>query len=181
LRYFNVAGAAPVEAQIGEAHLPETHLIPRIIMPLIDTSAEILQTMKLNKGFTVYGDDYPTRDGTAIRDYIHVLDLVEAHIRALDYLLKGGSTDIFNLGSGRGFTVMEIVEATRKALDKPDFAPGFALRREGDPAILVADSAKAEKILGWRPSRALHTIIADAAAWHRSSLYQDAIKAKLGF
>jgi UDP-glucose 4-epimerase len=136
--------------------------------------------MGLKKGFTIYGDDYPTPDGTAIRDYIHVLDLIDAHMRALTYLLKGGETNIFNLGSGQGSSVMEIVGATRKALDCPNFAPGFAPRREGDPAILVASSAKAEKILGWRPSRTLQNIISDAAAWHRSPLYQDAMRAKLG-
>jgi len=180
LRYFNVAGAAPIEAQIGEAHLPETHLIPRIVLPLIGLPNTLLQAMGLNKGFTIYGDDYPTPDGTAIRDYIHVLDLAEAHIRAVKYLLKGGETDILNLGSGQGFSVMDIVGAVRKALDQPNFSPRTAPRREGDPAILVANSMKAEKILGWKPAWSLQNIIADAAAWHRSSLYQDAVKAKLG-
>jgi UDP-glucose-4-epimerase GalE len=180
LRYFNVAGAGPVESQIGEAHAPETHLIPRLILPLIDAPSDLLQAMGLKKGFTIYGDDYSTPDGTAVRDYIHVLDLIDAHLRALKYLLKGGVTDIFNLGSGQGFSVLDIVGATRKALDCPNFAPGVAPRREGDPAILVASSVKAEKILGWRPARNLQNIISDAAAWHRSSLYQDAMRAKLG-
>ncbi len=180
LRYFNVAGAAPVEAQIGEAHAPESHLIPRLVLPLIDAPADLVEALGLRKGFTIYGDDYPTPDGTAVRDYIHVLDLIDAHIRALNYLLKGGATDIFNLGSGKGFSVTDIVGATRKALDRPHFSAGFAPRREGDPAILVASSVKAGKILGWRPSRSLQDIITDAAAWHRSSLYQDAMRAKLG-
>jgi UDP-glucose-4-epimerase GalE len=180
LRYFNVAGAAPVEAQIGEAHAPESHLIPRLVLPLVDAPADLMLAMGLKKGFTIYGDDYPTPDGTAIRDYIHVLDLIDAHMRALTYLLRGGVTDIFNLGSGKGFSVMEIVEATRKALDRPNFSPGFAPRREGDPTCLVASSEKAAKILGWRPVRSLQNIIGDAAAWHRSPLYQDAIKAKFG-
>jgi UDP-glucose-4-epimerase GalE len=180
LRYFNVAGAAPIEAQIGEAHAPESHLIPRLVLPLIDAPADLLKAMGLQKGFTVYGDDYPTPDGTAIRDYIHVLDLIGAHLLALNYLIRGGATDIFNLGSGKGFSVMEIVGATRKALDRPNFTAGFAPRREGDPSILVASSAKAAEILGWKPSRSLQDIISDAAAWHRSALYQDAIRAKLG-
>ena len=180
LRYFNVAGAGPVESQIGEAHAPETHLIPRLLLPLLGMSFDLLDALVLRKGFTIYGNDYPTPDGTAIRDYIHVLDLIDAHVRALRYLLKGGVTDIFNLGSGQGHSVMEIVEATRKVLDCPKFAPGVAPRREGDPPILIASSAKAGKILGWRPARNLQNIIADAAAWHRSPLYQDAMRAKLG-
>lgn len=180
LRYFNVAGAAPIEAQIGEAHVPETHLIPRLILPLIDAPFDILKALGLIKGFTIFGDDYPTPDGTAVRDYIHVMDLIDAHLRALKYLLKGGATDIFNLGSGQGSSVMEIVSAARNVLDRPSFSSSFAPRREGDPAILVASSEKAAKILGWRPSRNLQNIIIDAAAWHRSALYQDAMRAKLG-
>jgi UDP-glucose-4-epimerase GalE len=179
LRYFNVAGAAPLEAQIGEAHAPESHLIPRILMPLIGVSGDILHGLGLNNGFTIYGNDYATPDGTAIRDYIHVLDLVDAHISALDYLLNDGETTIFNLGSGRGYSVMEIVDATRKALDTLRFAPAFAPRREGDPAVLIASNSKAEKVLGWKPKRSLQEIIRDAAAWHSSALYQEAIRAKL--
>ncbi len=180
LRYFNVAGAAPLEAQIGEAHAPETHLIPRLVLPLIDAPARLLEALGLGEGFTIYGNDYPTPDGTAIRDYIHVLDLIDAHLRALAYLLHDGQTDIFNLGSGNGFSVMDIVEAARKALDRPDFTPGIAEKREGDPPVLIASSQKAERILGWRSSRSLQAIISDAAAWHRSPLYMDAMKAKLG-
>ncbi len=180
LRYFNVAGAAPIEAQIGEAHAPESHLIPRLVLPLIGAPYELLRALGLSEGFTVYGDDYETSDGTAVRDYVHVLDLVDAHVRALNYLLEGGATDIFNLGSGNGYTVMEIVEATRQALGRSDFTPGFAPRREGDPPVLIASSEKAAKVLSWRPSRSLQSIIADAAAWHRSPLYIDAMKAKLG-
>ncbi|MDE2029068.1 MAG: UDP-glucose 4-epimerase GalE [Alphaproteobacteria bacterium] len=179
LRYFNVAGAAPVEAMIGEAHLPETHLIPRLILPLIDTPADLLRGLGLESGFAIYGNDYPTKDGTAIRDYIHVMDLVDAHLRALDYLLNGGETDIFNLGSGTGFSVMEIVDAARTALGRPHFAPPAAPRREGDPAILVASIAKAGKILNWKPARALPDIIGYAAAWHRSPFYREAIRDKI--
>lgn len=190
LRYFNVAGAAPVDADpvnatladglIGEAHMPESHLIPRVVLPLIDTPRDILDGLGLAGGFTVYGSDYPTPDGTAIRDYVHVMDLAAAHIRALQYLLNGGATDIFNLGSGKGFSVAEIIAATRIALNRPDFSPPIVARREGDPAVLIASNRKAGQILGWQPTQSLATIIADAAAWHRSSRYRDAIRAKIG-
>ena len=180
LRYFNVAGAAPVEALIGEAHQPESHLIPRLILPLIDAPPDIMAGLGLRDGFTIYGNDYPTPDGTAIRDYIHVMDLIDAHIRALDYLMKGGPTDIFNLGSGKGFSVKEIVAATRTALNRPGFAPGQAPRREGDPAVLVASNEKAGKILGWKPARSLTDIITDAATWHRSPRYRETMRAKIG-
>ncbi|MDR3425402.1 MAG: UDP-glucose 4-epimerase GalE [Alphaproteobacteria bacterium] len=180
LRYFNVAGAADIEAQIGEAHIPESHLIPRLVLPLIDTPVVLLNALGLQDGFTIYGDDYPTQDGTAIRDYVHVLDLIDAHLRALDYLLNGGETDIFNLGSGAGFSVLEMVAAARKALDRPDFSPAVAPRREGDPAILVASNRKANRILGWRPARGLQDMIRDAAVWHRSALYRDAMLARMG-
>jgi len=180
LRYFNVAGAAPAEAMIGEAHLPETHLIPRLILPLIDAPPDLLQALGLEHGFTIYGDDYPTPDGTAVRDYIHVMDLIDAHMRSLDYLLSGGDTDIFNLGSGNGFSVKEIIEAARLVLDRPHFTPGRAPRREGDPATLVASNKKAYKVLGWKPTRALPDIIGDAVTWHRSQRYRDAMQAKIG-
>ena len=180
LRYFNVAGAAPIEAQIGEAHAPETHLIPRLVLPLIGAPADLLNAMGLQKGLTIYGDDYSTPDGTAVRDYVHVLDLIDGHLRALSYLMNGGPTDIFNLGSGKGFSVTEIVGTARKVFDRPDFTAGFAPRREGDPPILVANNEKAAKILGWRPVRSLANILEDAAAWHRSPLYKDAMRAKLG-
>jgi UDP-glucose-4-epimerase GalE len=179
LRYFNVAGAAPAKAMIGEAHMPETHLIPRLVLPLIDAPAPLLTALGLQNGFTVYGNDYPTQDGTAIRDYIHVMDLIDAHIRALSYLLNGRETNLFNLGSGKGFSVAEIVAATRQALNRPSFTPGLAPRREGDPAVLIASSEKAAKILGWKPSRSLTDIIGDAAAWHRSLRYRDTMQAKI--
>jgi UDP-glucose-4-epimerase GalE len=178
LRYFNVAGAAPAGAKLGEAHLPESHLIPRLVMPLIDTPPSLLAAIGLSSGFTIYGDDYPTPDGTAIRDYVHVIDLIDAHIRALGYLLNGGETNIFNLGSGTGYSVTEIIVAARKALDRPNFSPGVVPRRAGDPAVLVASSEKAASVLGWSPARSLADIISDAAAWHRSDLYRDAVLAK---
>jgi UDP-glucose-4-epimerase GalE len=178
LRYFNVAGAAPASAKLGEAHVPESHLIPRLVLPLIDTPPALLAALGLAGGLTIYGDDYPTPDGTAIRDYVHVIDLIDAHVRALGYLLNGGETNIFNLGSGTGYSVTEIVVAARKALDRPDFSPGVVPRRAGDPASLVASSEKASKVLGWAPSRTLADIIGDAAAWHRSSLYRETVLAK---
>ena len=101
LRYFNVAGAAPAQAKLGEAHVPESHLIPRLVMQLIDAPRSLLEAVGLQSGFTVYGGDYPTPDGTAIRDYVHVIDLIDGHVRALEYLMNDGVTNIFNLGSGR--------------------------------------------------------------------------------
>ncbi len=178
LRYFNVAGAAPAHARLGEAHVPESHLVPRLVLPLIDTPVSLLAALGLSNGFTIYGDDYPTPDGTAIRDYVHVIDLIDAHMRALSYLRGGGETEIFNLGSGKGFSVTEIIVAARKTLDRPDFLPGVAPRRAGDPAALVASSDKASSILGWTPSRSLADIIRDAAAWHRSELFRDTVLAK---
>lgn len=178
LRYFNVAGAAPASAQLGEAHVPESHLIPRLVLPLIDTPPSLLAALGLSGGFMIYGDDYPTPDGTAIRDYVHVIDLIDAHVLGLDYLLNGGETNIFNLGSGTGYSVTEIIVAARRALERPDFSPGVAPRRAGDPAALVASSEKARSVLGWTPSRSLADIISDAAAWHRSDLYRDTLLAK---
>jgi UDP-glucose 4-epimerase len=178
LRYFNVAGGAP-EAGIGEAHVPESHLLPRLVLPLIGTPADILNGLGLNGGFKVYGTDYPTPDGTAIRDYIHVLDLAEAHVLALRYLLGGGQTNIFNLGSGSGYSVEEIITAARNVLARPDFQPGVAPRRAGDPASLVADSSKARAVLGWAPHRGIEDMIASAAAWHRGDTYLSTIANKV--
>lgn len=175
LRYFNVAGAAPVAARLGEAHVPESHLIPRLVLPLIGTPPALLAALGLSNGFTVYGDDYATPDGTAIRDYVHVMDLIDAHVDALDYLVNGGASNIFNLGSGTGYSVNEIIAAARTALNRPDFSPGVVPRRAGDPAVLVASSAKARDVLGWRPSRSLADVIGDAAAWHRSDLYRETV------
>ena len=174
LRYFNVAGALP-SAGLGEAHFPESHLIPRIVLPLIDAPQAVQEALGLAQGFKIFGTDYPTRDGTAVRDYIHVMDLADAHVRALRYLLAGGSTDIFNLGSGAGFSVKEIVDAARKTLERADFNPGVEPRRAGDPAFLIADSAKAKEVLGWVPQRGVESMIASAAAWHRSQTYANTI------
>lgn len=177
LRYFNVAGAAP-KAGLGETHYPETHVIPRIVLPLIGAPAALLDTLGLKAGFKLFGTDYPTRDGTAVRDYIHVLDLADAHVLALEYLLKGGETNIFNLGSGDGFSVKEIVDATRKVLNRPDFAPGEAPRRAGDPATLIADSSKARAVLGWARHRGIDAMIESAAEWHRTAVYVDTVMGK---
>ncbi len=155
LRYFNACGAHP-EAEIGEAHNPETHLIPLILQVPLGQREKIM----------IFGDDYPTRDGTCVRDYIHVCDLAQAHILALDYLIKGGECDVFNLGNGIGFTVKEVVERAREVTGHPIPAE-TAERRPGDPAQLIASSEKAKKVLGWDPKYdGLDTIISSAWKWH---------------
>lgn len=179
LRYFNVAGAAP-EAGLGETHYPETHLLPRLVLPLIEAPADIQSGLGLHAGFKLFGTDYATRDGTAVRDYIHVLDLADAHVLALRYLLNAGETNIFNLGSGEGYSVNEIVAAARKVLNRPDFEPGVAPRRAGDPATLVADSTKARSVLGWAPHRGIEAMIASAAEWHKTGTYLETIRKKIG-
>jgi len=179
LRYFNVAGSA-AEVGLGEAHFPETHLIPRIVVPLIDTDELLLKVLGLGQGFNIYGDDHATRDGTAVRDYLHVLDLADAHVRALRYLLNDGESDVFNLGSGVGYSVKEIVQASRDTLNRPDFCPAVCSRRVGDPAMLVASSEKAQEVLGWKPHREIAEMIRSAASWHRSDIYRDAIFKKRG-
>ncbi|GAA0529366.1 UDP-glucose-4-epimerase GalE [Rhizomicrobium palustre] len=178
LRYFNVAGGAP-EAGLGETHVPETHLLPRLLLPLLDMPAEIQTGLGLKSGFKVFGTDYPTRDGTAVRDYIHVMDLADAHVLALKYLLAGGKTEIFNLGSGEGYSVNEIVAAARKVLSRPDYQPGTAPRRAGDPATLVADSTKARSVLGWAPHRGLEEMLSSAATWHQTETYINTIRQKV--
>ncbi|WP_284139080.1 UDP-glucose 4-epimerase GalE [Virgibacillus sp. LDC-1] len=157
LRYFNVAGARAT-GEIGEDHHPETHLIPIV-----------LQTaLKQRDNVTIFGDDYATPDGTCIRDYIHVEDLIAAHLLALDYLQQNGESDIFNLGSNQGFSVKEIVDAARKVTGE-EIPALIGQRRAGDPSKLIASSAKAKKILGWQPTRtSITTIIQDAWNWHKS-------------
>ena len=177
LRYFNVAGAEPA-AGLGEAHFPESHVIPRIVLPLIDTPLELQSALGLGGGFKIFGTDYPTRDGTAVRDYVHVMDLADAHVRALRYLFDGGATSIFNVGSGSGYSVNEIVDAARKTLARPDFEPGKEPRRPGDTATLIADSARAKEVLGWAPQRGVESMIGSAAQWHRSQTYTDTIVRK---
>ncbi len=147
LRYFNAAGAA---WGLGEVHEPETHLIPNIIRVKLG----------LREKLVIFGRDYPTPDGTAIRDYIHVADLAEAHLLALEHLLGGGEPLVLNLGSGRGFSVLEVVKEAERVLGP--FKWEFGPRRPGDPPVLVASFEKAQKILGWKPKRGLREMIADA-------------------
>ena len=155
LRYFNACGAH-VNGNIGEAHNPESHLIPIILQVANGTRDHI----------SVYGTDYDTFDGTCIRDYIHVTDLAQAHILACKYLLDGGKSDIFNLGNGVGFSVKEVIEKA-KELTKKEIKVVLEGRRAGDPAVLVASSDKAKKILGWKPVyNDLGTIIDTAWKWH---------------
>lgn len=179
LRYFNVAGAA-ADAGLGEAHYPETHLIPRLVLSLLEIPEDIQRELGLGKAFRIFGQDHKTRDGSAVRDYLHVLDLAEAHVLALEYLLEGGTSEILNLGTGRGYSVWEIVHAASQVLGRPDFKPPVAERREGDPATLVASGKKAGDILGWSAQRDISEMIRSAAAWHRSDGYIQAIRAKLG-
>ncbi len=158
LRYFNAAGAHPSGA-IGEAHNPETHLIP-LILQVPNGQRETV---------SIFGDDYPTKDGTCIRDYIHVTDLAQAHILALDYLLKGGENNVFNLGNGVGFTVKEVIDVARAVTGHPIPAQTAPPAGPGDPAQLVASSEKAKSVLGWKPQYDdLETIVSSAWAWHKS-------------
>ena len=156
LRYFNACGAHK-SGKIGEMHQPETHLIPIILQVPLGKRESV----------SIYGEDYDTRDGTCVRDYIHVTDLAQAHILAVEYLNRGGESDIFNLGNGVGFTVKEVIECARKVTGHPIPAIS-APRRAGDPAQLVASSEKAKNILGWNPQYDdLETIIASARNFHR--------------
>lgn len=150
LRYFNAAGADK-SGKIGEAHDPETHLIPNV-----------LRAAYRNESVKVFGDDYPTKDGTCVRDYIHVTDLAEAHILAYDHLDNGGESNIFNLGSQEGFTVKEVIEVVGKVLEQ-DMKVEILPRRLGDPAVLIASSEKIKRELGWEPKYSnLETIISNA-------------------
>lgn len=158
LRYFNAAGAHE-SGIIGEDHNPETHLIPLILQVPLGKREKIF----------IYGDDYPTEDGTCVRDYIHVMDLASAHYRALEYLRKGKSSDIFNLGNGSGYSVKEVIDVARKVTGRPILAE-VKERRAGDPAILIASSEKAKKVLEWKPEfDSLEKIITDAWNWHKNN------------
>lgn len=157
LRYFNAAGAH-ISGEIGEAHNPETHLIPLILQ---------VPNGK-RKYISMFGTDYDTKDGTCVRDYIHVTDLAQAHILAVEYLVNGGESDIFNLGNGVGFTVKEVIETARKVTGLPIRAIEEE-RRPGDPDVLIASSQKAKDILGWKPKlNSLEDIISTAWKWHSS-------------
>lgn len=156
LRYFNAAGADP-DGEAGEAHSPETHLIPRVI--------EAAQT---GSAVRVFGTDYDTPDGTCVRDYIHVSDIADAHLRALNYLLKGGESCALNLANSRGYSVKEVITAVESICGHPvrcEIAP----RRSGDPPVLVGDATRCRSTLGWQPARSeLHLQIADAWNWMNS-------------
>ena len=156
LRYFNAAGA-DYRAGIGEDHSPETHLIPIVL----DAA------MGRRKNVNVFGTDYPTRDGTCIRDYIHVADISEAHLSALRYLEEGGDSDVFNLGIGEGFSVREVIDAAEEVTGKK-INVSEAPRREGDPPVLIADSTRAINVLRWKPEySSLEDIISSAWEWHK--------------
>jgi UDP-glucose-4-epimerase GalE len=168
LRYFNASGAGPDDAGIGEAHWPESHLTPNAI----------LAATVPGRRLSIFGTDYPTPDGTAVRDYVHVMDLADAHIRALDYLRRGGASEICNLGTGKGNSVFEVITAVERLAGKP-VARDIGPRREGDAAVLVADYARAQKLLGWKPQRDLAAIVDSALRWHVSAQYRQFLKGKL--
>lgn len=153
LRYFNAAGADPT-GRIGEKHEPETHAIPNAILAAMGRAE-----------FSLFGVDYDTRDGTAVRDYVHVLDLADAHVEAVKHLLSGRSSAVLNLGTGLGTTVREMIEAVRRASGAP-FPVRERPRRSGDAAVLVANSKRAEEVLGWRPKFGLDAIVESAWRWH---------------
>ncbi|QBP17635.1 MULTISPECIES: UDP-glucose 4-epimerase GalE [Lactobacillaceae] len=156
LRYFNVGGAK-LDGSIGEDHSPETHLIPIILQVALGKRSKL----------QIFGDDYPTKDGTNVRDYVHVLDLADAHILAMKRLLNGGHSDFFNLGSSTGFSNLQMLKAARDVTGKPIPAE-MAPRRPGDPSTLIADSTKARKVLGWSPKYDdVHKIIGSAWRWAR--------------
>lgn len=162
LRYFNAAGAS---GELGEDHRPESHLIPIVLQVALGQRDRV----------AIFGDDYPTSDGSAVRDYIHVDDLADAHVRAVEALTPG-HFDAFNIGTGRGYTVREVIEACRTVTGHPIPADTEA-RRAGDPPSLVADAARLQKALRWHPKRSdLHEIVRSAWAWHQAhpNGYQDA-------
>lgn len=164
LRYFNAAGAAPDAVNIGEAHWPESHLLPNAI----------LAALGMKSALTVFGTDYPTADGTAVRDYVHVLDLAAAHIAALRYLLAGGASTVCNLGSGSGYSVKQVVDSVGACVGAP-VPVTYGARRAGDPPALVADPSRAKLLLGWTPQYGLDEIVTSAVAWHRSPRYREVI------
>ena len=157
LRYFNAAGADP-DGKIGEAHDPEPHLIPRVLAAARDGGS-----------LRVFGNDYDTPDGTCVRDYIHVLDIADAHVRAIDYLMGGGESCSINLANARGYSVKEVIATAERVCGKPvrvEIAP----RRAGDPAVLIGTLERAQTLLGWRPERSdLELQISDAWNWMKKT------------
>ncbi|OAA92146.1 UDP-glucose 4-epimerase GalE [Clostridium ljungdahlii] len=159
LRYFNAAGAH-INGAIGEDHRPETHLIPIILQVALKKRDKIF----------IFGDDYNTEDGTCVRDYVHVTDLANAHLLALDKIMKDNESKIYNLGNGKGFSVKEVIEVSRKVTGEKIEAE-IAPRRQGDPAVLVASSKKAQDELGWKPKyNSLENIIGTAWNWHKNHI-----------
>jgi len=155
-RYFNAAGADP-QTRIGEDHNPETHLIPLLLLTAIGKCESV----------SIFGTDYPTADGTCVRDYIHVSDLADAHVLGLQYLLNGGASNIFNLGNGNGFSVREVIDSATLVTGK-EILTVESDRRPGDPPVLVGSSTKAKEILKWQPQFAdLNLILAHAWQWHQ--------------
>jgi len=154
LRYFNAAGC-DFDGEIGELHDPETHLIPLILDAAIGKRDSI----------SIFGDDYDTPDGTCIRDYIHVNDLADAHIKAYEFLCRENQSDVFNLGNGQGYSVREVIDMCKKVTGR-DFEVEIAPRREGDPARLIADSTKIQNKLGWTPQYDLSQIVESSWNWH---------------
>jgi UDP-glucose 4-epimerase len=162
LRYFNAAGADP-EGKIGEAHDPETHLIPIVLQTALGIRDKIY----------IFGDDYPTKDGSCVRDYIHVNDLADAHVLAIEALADGKNSDIYNLGCGDGYSVKEVIETAKKVTQK-DFKVEVSDRRAGDPAVLIASSEKIKNDLSWEPAyQDLEKIISTAWEWHKSGGFGD--------
>jgi UDP-glucose-4-epimerase GalE len=156
LRYFNAAGSDP-DLEVGEMHNPETHLIPLVLRAARDQTP-----------ITVYGTDYDTPDGTCIRDYVHVMDIAEAHVLALEHLLNGGAGGAINLANAHGYSVMDVI-ATAKSITKREIIVNYAARRAGDPAVLVGCADRARDLLGWRPSRSeIDLQIGDAWRWVES-------------
>jgi UDP-glucose 4-epimerase len=164
LRYFNACGAHP-DGTVGECHDPETHLIPLVLQVPLGKRPHI----------KVFGTDYPTEDGTCIRDYVHVSDLSTVHILALEQMIKTGKSDVFNLGNGKGYSVLEIIDIARKVTGHAIPVVNEA-RRDGDAAVLVASSEKTEKVLGWKPKFGLKEIIESAWNFHKS--HKDGFKTK---
>jgi UDP-glucose 4-epimerase len=156
LRYFNVAGAWP-DGSLGEAHQPESHIVPRLLKAAAEDGAR----------FTVYGDDYPTPDGTCVRDYIHVVDLAAAHLAAVEHVVGGGAGVVCNLGSGSGYSNLEVARACVAAVGR-EIPVDIGPRRPGDPAVLVAAIGRAREVLGWEPTRGLATMVGDAWRWHQA-------------
>lgn len=157
LRYFNAAGAG---YGIGERHEPETHLIPLVLRAILE-DGEI----------RIFGDDYPSKDGSCVRDYIHVIDLADAHLKALEYITKHDKSIMLNLGTGKGHSVKEVINIAQKIADK-EVKQKVVTRRQGDPAYLVADNAKALSLLEWTPRYGIEEIIATAYEWHRKEIFE---------